>query len=442
MSQDEKNNFLFSQLEAAADRIQRQTDFIRITKNDQISQLMEINTLKSTVEQQQTVIGRQQAEIDKLKAKNVRLKTIDEAREQSSSILKKLAEDLKGRCDFMKEWYESRNPTIVDGVKRINASYEFLRNHVTIFWEDRCKQQEVLKKHDHDSEDQGNPDPSAAAKQPPASTSTEIVAYKPPQVESSQGTSSGAQEELMKMLESSYVESDMAGTSNVISSSDIALQVVHPVSGELLEEGELVEDLSYEQKLALEEMKTIDDAMIDQMPIEPETDDTENLEEIVFEGESSKTTYVRVDRMEFDPFDEEWLKKNLEDINDQFNKRDSSDDPTDAFHEWRKSFLSKIKKPTPPEVQVDYMQYIKEKPHGRILSWMFVHDIHCMAIKREHGIQYFNSLLSITSLPFYDVTSLTKLKLINRSNYDGATLFEKRLRFNRRNGWKDELYKP
>ncbi|MFS7986185.1 hypothetical protein Hanom_Chr11g01007421 [Helianthus anomalus] len=152
-------------------------------------------------------------------------------------------------------------------------------------------------------------------------------------------------------------------------------------------------------------MKTVDDVVIDQMQIELETDDTENIKEIVFEGKSSKSTYVRADGTEFDPFEEEWLKKNLEHINEQFNKRDSSDDPTDAFQEWRKSFLSKIKKPTPPEVQVDYMQYIKEKPHGKILSWMF-------------------------------------LKLINRSNYDGATLFEKILRFNRRNGWKDELCKP
>ncbi|MFS7948695.1 hypothetical protein Hanom_Chr06g00562931 [Helianthus anomalus] len=144
----------------------------------------------------------------------------------------------------------------------------------------------------------------------------------------------------MQMFEStSYVESDMAGTSNVISSSNIALQVVPPVSGELLEEGELVDDLSYEQKLAVEEMKTVDDAVIDQMPIEPETADTENLDEIVFEGESSKSTYVRADGTEFDSFDEEWLKKNLEDINEQFNKRDSSDDPTDAFQEWRKSLV-------------------------------------------------------------------------------------------------------
>ncbi|KAF5783969.1 hypothetical protein HanXRQr2_Chr11g0514121 [Helianthus annuus] len=86
MSQDEKNNFLFSQLEAAADRIQRQTDFIRITKNDQLSQQVEINTLKSTVEQQQTVIGCQQAEIDQLKAENVRLKAADEEREREKQL--------------------------------------------------------------------------------------------------------------------------------------------------------------------------------------------------------------------------------------------------------------------------------------------------------------------------------------------------------------------
>ncbi|MFS7955554.1 hypothetical protein Hanom_Chr07g00644021 [Helianthus anomalus] len=382
MSQDEKNDFLFSQLEAAADRIQRQTDFIRITRNDQLSQLVEINTLKFTVEQQQTVIGRQQAKIDQLKAENERLKA---------------------------SW---------------DNNLEIVRNRVAVLWDERCKQQELLKKHDHDSEDQGNPDPSAAAQQPPTSTSTQIVAYQPPQVKFAKGTSSSAQGEMQMFESTSYVESDMAGTSNVISSSDIALQVVHPVSGELLEEGELVEDLSYEQKLALEEMKTVDDVVIDQMPIEQETDDTENLEEIVFEGESSKSTDVRAAGTEFDPFDEEWLKKNLDDINEQFNKRDSSEDTTDTFQEWRKSFLSKIEKPTLPEVQVDYMQYIKEKPHGKILSWMFLHDIHCMAIKREHGIQYFNSLLSITSLPFYEVTALTKLK------------------FNSRNGWKDELYKP
>ncbi|MFS8028110.1 hypothetical protein Hanom_Chr16g01506611 [Helianthus anomalus] len=51
---------------------------------------------------------------------------------------------------------------------------------------------------------------------------------------------------------------------------------------------------------------------------------------------------------------------------------------------------------------------------------MFVNDIHCIAVKREHGIQYFKLLLSILTIPFYDVAALAKLELINRSNYEGV----------------------
>ncbi|KAF5813196.1 hypothetical protein HanRHA438_Chr03g0106491 [Helianthus annuus] len=178
------------------------------------------------------------------------------------------------------------------------------------------------------------------------------------------------------------------------------------------------------------------------MPIEPETVDTENIDEIVFEGETSKSMYVRADGMEFDPFDKEWMKENLEDIDEQLKNRTSTDNPKDSFQEWRKRFLSKIEKPTPPETQVDFLKFEKVTPHGKILSWMFVKEIHCVAIKREHGIQYFNSMLSILTLPFYDVAALSKLEIMNRSNYYGATLFTRKVKFKRRRGWKDELYKP
>ncbi|MFS8021737.1 hypothetical protein Hanom_Chr16g01430931 [Helianthus anomalus] len=62
--------------------------------------------------------------------------------------------------------------------------------------------------------------------------------------------------------------------------------------------------------------------------------------------------------------------------------------------------------------------------------------------KHEHGIQYFNSLLSSLSLPFYDVAALSKLELINRLKYEGAILFARKIKINQRIGWKDELYKP
>ncbi|MFS7965884.1 hypothetical protein Hanom_Chr09g00767391 [Helianthus anomalus] len=189
-------------------------------------------------------------------------------------------------------------------------------------------------------------------------------------------------------------------------------------------------------------MKAIDDASIDNIPCEPKTADIENIDEIVFEGETRKSTYVREDGTKFNLFDEDWLKDHLEDIDGTLKNCDSTDDATDSFKAWRKLFLSKVSKPTPSKIQVDYLKFDKEKPRGKILSWMFVKEIHCMAIKHEHGIQYFRSLLSILSLPFYDVAALSKLELINHSKYEGATLFARKIKINQMIGWKDELYKP
>ncbi|KAJ0835698.1 hypothetical protein HanRHA438_Chr16g0758351 [Helianthus annuus] len=189
-------------------------------------------------------------------------------------------------------------------------------------------------------------------------------------------------------------------------------------------------------------MKEIDDAAIDDIPNEPETTNLENVKEIVFEGGDKKSSYVREDGTEFTPFNEEWLKENVDVIDDQLKNHDTSDNASDVFTEWRKQFLSKVSKLMPAAVKVDYLKYEEENLHGKILCWMFVKEVHCMSIKREYDIQYFRSLLSILSLPFYDVADLTKLELINRSNFEGATLFARKIKMNKRTGWKDELYKP
>ncbi|KAJ0540703.1 hypothetical protein HanHA89_Chr09g0319911 [Helianthus annuus] len=204
----------------------------------------------------------------------------------------------------MKEWYESRNTAILEGAKKINAGYEFLRGRVATLWEDRCKQQEIMKKRDDDPEDRGNPDPSTTSQQPTTATSSAIVVVQPPAIESTQGTSSGTVEEIQQI----------EGTSYVPSSADLALQVIHPFTGELLEEGEIVEDLSHQQLITLNAMRDIDDDEIDKMPSELESTDVENIEEIVFEGNEKKSSYVRQDRTEFAPFDDDWLKENVEDI--------------------------------------------------------------------------------------------------------------------------------
>ncbi|KAM0052381.1 hypothetical protein Hdeb2414_s0007g00247581 [Helianthus debilis subsp. tardiflorus] len=365
MKQDIKVDFLFTQLQTVASQIDRQSAVINVTRSNMIKQQLEINTLNSIVVHQQAEITRQQAEIEQLKAENAHLKTDDEERERQLQQMRaadntrgidmnrlkernievqRFAETLKEKHDDMKECYNIRNTKITDGVKRITDGFDAVRKRVNILCGDRCKQQEVLKKRDQGFEDPGNPDPSATSEQPPATASTQIVIFKPSQIESTQGTSGGTVEEVKQLESSSYIESSMAGTSSVPSSADLALQALHPVTGEVLEEGEVVVDLSNEQMLALNELKTVKDSVIDQMPIEPETVDTENIDEIVFEGETSKSTYVRADGMEFDPFDKEWIKENLEDIGEQLKNRTSTDNPKDSFQEWRKRFLSKIEK--------------------------------------------------------------------------------------------------
>ncbi|MFS7976612.1 hypothetical protein Hanom_Chr10g00894441 [Helianthus anomalus] len=241
------------------------------------------------------------------------------------------------------------------------------RKRVNILWSERCKTQEVLQMRDHDSEDPGNPDTSTSSEQLGASTSTQIVVYNPQQIVAAPVTSGGSQEELEKLSSGNIFECSTAGDN-------------------VLVEGEFVSELSDEHIFALKEMKVVDDATIDEIPSESEVANLDDLEEIVFEGVADKSKYVQEDGIEFNPFDADWLKDNMVEI-DKLKNCGSSDVPTGTFDKWRKKFLAKTTKPTPSPVQVDYLKYEKVRPHGRILSWMFVKDIHCMAVKREHVIQ-------------------------------------------------------
>ncbi|KAJ0700872.1 hypothetical protein HanOQP8_Chr10g0372981 [Helianthus annuus] len=385
MDQGEKMDFLFSQLQAAANQINRHSEIMSSTRTTTIKQQLEINTFKETV-------GKQQAEITQLRAENERLKAADAERvaqlqqmratdsahgiemnrlKEGSVAVQRSEETLAAKHDDMREWYNERNTTLVDGFNTIKDAFKMSRKWVNTLWSKRCKAQEVLCKRDHNSDDV------------------------------------------------------------VLKSNVLALQACHPVNGEELEEGEFVSELSSEQILALKEMKAVDDTTIDEIPSEPEVANLDDLEETVFEGEAEKSKYVCEDGTEFNPFDADWLRDNVDEINEKIKSRDTSDVPTDTFDEWRKNFLAKTPKPAPPPAQVDYMKYEENLPHGRILSWMFVKEIHCMAVKREHGIQYFRSLLSILTLPFYDVAALAKLNVINRTNFEGVTLFACKLRMER-----------
>ncbi|MFS7930500.1 hypothetical protein Hanom_Chr04g00345041 [Helianthus anomalus] len=363
-----------------------------------------INTLKETVRRQQAEIAKLQAENERLKATDderarqlLQMRATDNARgielnrvKDQSIAMKHSTDRLAERHDFMKNWYDSRNTTLVDGFKSIKDAFEISRKKVNILWSGRCKAQQIQRKRDHDSEEQGNPDASASSEPQWASASTQIIVYQPRQTKTTQGTSGGSKDDVEHLengitLQECPPESSTAGANVASTSADIDLQACAPI-------------------LRLTDMKVVDDTTIDETPSEPDATNLDGLDEIVFEGDAEKSKYIREDGTEFNPFDEDWLKDNMDEIDERLNNRDSSDVPADSFEEWRKNFFSRTTKSTPPV--------------------------------------YFKSLLSILTLPFYDLAALARLKLTNRSNFGGAKLFARKLRIERRNGWKDELYKP
>ncbi|MFS7911457.1 hypothetical protein Hanom_Chr02g00118291 [Helianthus anomalus] len=73
------------------------------------------------------------------------------------------------------------------------------------------------------------------------------------------------------------------------------------------------------------------------------------------------------------------------------------------------------------------MELEKDRSKGNILIWLFVKDLHCMAVKREHEIKNLRSLLSILSLSHYDVSTLVSLEVIHRAEDPRVKLFTKKL---------------
>ncbi|MFS7900080.1 hypothetical protein Hanom_Chr00s093852g01800201 [Helianthus anomalus] len=114
--------------------------------------------------------------------------------------------------------------------------------------------------------------------------------------------------------------------------------------------------------------------------------------------------YVRVDGITFSPIYERMLAP--DDLRDPVEK--------ERRHAiWRAKYVRRIPKPQPPPRQVAYMQLENDESKGNILSWIYVKDLKCLAIKRESGMQYLNSILRILVLPHYDVSALARIKMIN-----------------------------
>ncbi|MFS7917135.1 hypothetical protein Hanom_Chr03g00185451 [Helianthus anomalus] len=86
-----------------------------------------------------------------------------------------------------------------------------------------------------------------------------------------------------------------------------------------------------EQIVRLTDMKVVDDATINKITSEPDTTKIEGVDENVIEGDVETSKYVRENGTEFNPFDKDWLKDNVDEIDERLKNHDSFAVQTDSF---------------------------------------------------------------------------------------------------------------
>ncbi|MFS7944793.1 hypothetical protein Hanom_Chr06g00516451 [Helianthus anomalus] len=64
---------------------------------------------------------------------------------------------------------------------------------------------------------------------------------------------------------------------------------------------------------------------------------------------------------------------------------------------------------------IHYFTHDKDISWGDILSWGYLEDLHVYAIRWDQGVQYFEFLSDIKTLPWWDVDELVQVK--NRKQF-------------------------
>ncbi|KAJ0778364.1 hypothetical protein HanLR1_Chr02g0070901 [Helianthus annuus] len=145
--------------------------------------------------------------------------------------------------------------------------------------------------------------------------------------------------------------------------------------------------MSDEQVLALKELDEVDVSMIDPTPLVQDQTDFSAIDEIFIGSDPERPVYVGKDNTEVNALDDEYVaEKTAEFANLSSDSPSTQESREKTVNEWRADFLARNPPPLAPLDQVNYMSLEKNKARGRIISWMFVKELHCMVVKRESGL--------------------------------------------------------
>ncbi|KAJ0696660.1 hypothetical protein HanLR1_Chr10g0359761 [Helianthus annuus] len=386
------------------------------------------NTLCSIVNAQNIKIKEQAEEIERLKEANRARDREVEIMKRHSTVLENEAKALRQKHDELSERYKNRDDKLVESFKPVFANFKKTNQKVGTLWSERCNALGIVpsRREDDKDDDAANPDQPAAS----GSGATASGAA------GGSGTSQDAPTAPSTATTGPSEQTETLGTSTGLEHVSLEAEMFADLP-------ESLGALQYHPILALTELDDVAVSMIDATPLEQDQTDFFSIDEIFIGSDPERPVYVGKDNAEVYALDDDFVEEKTAEVANL-----SSDSPTaqenreKTVNEWRADFLARNPPLLAPLDQVNYMSLEKNRARGRIISWMFVKDLHCMVVKRENGLQYFRTLLSILSLPYYDVAVLAQLDVINRDEEKMVDLFAKKIRLERRRGWKDPLYKP
>ncbi|KAM0041743.1 putative Thioredoxin-like superfamily [Helianthus debilis subsp. tardiflorus] len=447
LSEAEKIQFLIEQVSELGSIVGRHTRTIEEYRVQRTRDVEAHNKLVSIVDAQNLKIKEHAIEIERLKEANRARDREVEKMKGHSTVLENEAKALRQKHEELSDRYKSRDDRLIEAFKPVHANFKKIDYKVGTLWNERCNALGIVpsRRGDDKDDDAANPDQPAASGSGATASGAAGGSGTSQDAPSAPSTATTGPSEQTETLEASAVLEHVSVEPDAFADlpESSFVQQYHPVTGELLEEGEHVTEMSDERVVAPTELDEVDVSMIDATPLVPDQTDFSSIDEIFIGADPERPVYVGQDNKEFSALDDEYVaEKTAEFANLSTDSPTAQENREKTVNEWRADFLARNPPPLAPLDQVNYMRLEKNQARGRIISWMFIKELHCMVVKRECGLQYFRSLLSILSLPYYDVAVLAQLNVINRVEDKMVDLFAKKIRLERRRGWKDPLYKP
>ncbi|MFS7921670.1 hypothetical protein Hanom_Chr03g00239701 [Helianthus anomalus] len=114
--------------------------------------------------------------------------------------------------------------------------------------------------------------------------------------------------------------------------------------------------------------------------------------------------------------------RNVEEIRRKYAEKVSTEGvletiPREILAEERKKWFKEMPKERKTLRALQFFTHNKDLSWGDILSWGYLEDLQVYAIRREEGVQYFEFLSDIKTLPWWDVDELVKTKNIKQFYY-------------------------